>query len=55
MGAFGIGVLMLTGGVSVKMGIPLYVNMKLGGGIPPRRYGVSLPSTREAIKVGLSA
>ena len=42
---WGIDVLMLTRGCThagVKMGIPLYLNMKLGGGIPPRRYGVSL-------------
>ena len=55
MGAFGVIVLMLTRGVGVKMGIPLYVNMKLGGESLHRRSTVPLLLTREAIKVGLSA
>ena len=45
---------MLTRGVGVKMGIPLY-KYEVGWGIPPPSFDGPPPFDKGAIKVGLSA
>lgn len=46
---------MLTGGVSVKMGIPLYINMKSGRESLRAVMASPSPFEKEEIKIGLSA